>query len=80
MSSKKYINNYFSGAISHRSSFFGRGDSVVFLDYVACTGTESRLIDCAAGSSVASYCSLHYYDAGVACIGGFSVILCQCSI
>ena len=64
----------FSGAISHRYSFFGRGDSVVFLDYVACTGTESRLIDCPARSSVASYCSLHYYDAGVTCIGRLSVI------
>ena len=49
---------------------------MVLLDYVACTGTESRLIDCpTARSSVASYCSLHYYDAGVTCIGRFSVII-----
>ena len=42
---------------------------MVLLDSVQCTGTETRLIDCAAGSSVASYCSLHYYDAGVTCVG-----------
>ena len=59
----------FSGTISHRSSFFGRGDGVVLLSSVGCTGTEARLIDCVVGSSIPSYCSLHYYDAGVTCIG-----------
>ena len=65
----KYYANFFSGAISHRSSFFGRGDSVVILDSIGCIGTETKLIDCAAGTSIPSYCSLHHYDAGVTCIG-----------
>ena len=40
-----------------------------YLSSVGCTGTEARLIDCVVGSSVPSYCSSHYYDVGVTCIG-----------
>ena len=69
MCARNYLVNTSGGAISHRSSFFGRGDGVVLLDFVYCAGTETRLIDCTAGSSVASYCSRHYYDAGVTCVG-----------
>ena len=67
--------NTSGGAISHTSSFFGRGDGVVLLDSIRCAGTEARLIDCTTGSSVASYCSLHYYDAGVTCVGKSDNIL-----
>ena len=63
-----YINkNNFNltGSIALRNSFFGRGSGLLHREYVFCTGSETRLLQC--------YDSRYYYCnyndvAGVRCI------------
>ena len=52
-------------AIAYSNALHGQGSGSILLDDVACTGTESRLIDCSYDSSTAD-CS-HSEDAAVYC-------------
>ena len=54
------------GAEAHSRATFGEGTGQIWLDNVACTGLESRLIDCPA-SSLGSHNCQHTEDAGVRC-------------
>ena len=56
------------GAIPRHYSYFGRGSGPVFLNSVSCYGNESNILNCY-NSSVYSFCSSHYYDSGVECVG-----------
>ena len=56
-------------AVVHYSdAHYGRGTGLILLDQLACTGTETRLIDCRHGdiNNTQSGCG-HDDDAGVAC-------------
>ena len=55
------------GATARSSAFFGQGVGSIFLDNVGCSGTESRLIDCA-HSGIGSHDCSHSEDAGVTCL------------
>ena len=71
MASQSCNLNLFSsipGAEVFRNAFFGQGTGRIFLDDVACNGTESRLIDCRHPSIGQQDCG-HYEDAGVNCSG-----------
>ena len=54
------------GAIARSRAYFGRGTGSIFLDEVACTGTESRLVNCRSNLLGVHDCS-HSEDAGVTC-------------
>ena len=56
----------YSGATAVSRAGFGQGTGQIWLDNVACTGTESRLIDCPANSLGSHNCA-HSEDAGVRC-------------
>ena len=49
---------------AHGDAKFGRGSGPIWMDNVACTGSESRLIDCPHASR---HNCLHSEDAGVTC-------------
>ena len=63
------------GAIAVQSATFGRGSGAILLDDVACTGSESSLLDCPYDRST-SDCS-HFEDAGVRC-NTISKMLAMC--
>ena len=50
---------------AHGLAHFGQGSGPIWMDNVACTGSESRLIDCPYSTNT-SLCG-HYEDAGVTC-------------
>ena len=55
---------YSADAVAVRGAFFGQGQGSILLDDVACTGNESRLVNCSYDST--PFCS-HYEDAGIIC-------------
>ena len=54
------------GVIARSRAYFGQGTGSILLDQVACTGTETRLVNCPSNPLGAHDCS-HYEDAGVTC-------------
>ena len=59
--------SYFVDAIAYSNAYFGQGTSLsIYLDDVACTTAQSRLIDCSYDSNTGD-CS-HSEDAGVQCV------------
>ena len=55
-----------TGAIARSRAFFGQGSGDILLDNVACTGTETRLIDCP-NNGIGIHNCVHSEDAGVTC-------------
>ena len=62
-----HCTKFIVGATARSSAFFGQGVGSIFLDNVGCSGTESRLIDCA-HSGIGSHDCSHSEDAGVTCL------------
>ena len=61
------LNDFVSiGAIARSQAYFGRGTGAILLDQVACTGTETRLVNCRSNPLGTHDCS-HSEDAGVTC-------------
>ena len=54
------------GASAVSKAGFGQGTVQIWLDNVACTGSETRLIDCPANALGSHKCA-HSEDAGVRC-------------
>ena len=54
------------GAVALSQASFGAGSGQIWLDNVACTGNERRLIDCPANPLGTHNCQ-HSEDAGVRC-------------
>ena len=57
-----------TGVWAYSSSYFGQGVGKIHLTYVACTGTESELLNCRYRTPSRISCN-HYEDAGVRCPG-----------
>ena len=55
--------------------YYGQGTGPILMDDVACTGSESGLINCTYDNNTGD-CS-HYYDAGVRCYSPPSSGECQ---
>ena len=55
-----------AGAIAYLFSRYGQGTGPIYLDDVACTGSESRLVDC---TYTANHNCIHFEDASVSCRG-----------
>lgn len=56
------------GALPFGSAAFGAGFGAIFLDDVACAGTESTLLNCP-NNGIGSHDCAHSEDAGVRCYG-----------
>ncbi len=60
--------SFLIGAQALQRARFGRGTGSIFLDDVACTGSEARLVDCPHDPNTGD-CS-HFEDASVKCSAG----------
>lgn len=61
-----------AGSTAYSLAYFGQGSGTIYLDNVACTGSESRLIDCSYDSDTTD-CG-HHEDAGVRCLPCRSIV------
>ena len=61
-----YYHVYISGAVARSNAYYGQGSGPIQIDDVGCTGSESRLLDCA--HLTIDNCN-HFEDAGVTCSG-----------
>ena len=57
-----------TGGIPYSRAFFGVGTGPIYLDYVACTSSDSQLLECYS-RPISSHNCLHSADAGVGCEG-----------
>ena len=57
-----------SGAMAFSQAQFGEGRGPIFLNYVTCIGTESKLLSCEHDGIGGASCD-HSEDAGVICQG-----------
>ena len=58
----------FIGAVAYARAQFGQGSGPIWMDYVRCSGTEARLIECTYDSDTSE--DSHNEDAGVQCPPG----------
>ena len=77
---------FLSVSLSHRagaqpvsSAGFGRGSGPIYLDDLACTGTEQSILQCS-GKPLRQTNCYHSEDAGVRCHTGTLVILQRCQL
>ena len=59
-----------AGGTAYDHAFFGAGTGPIYLDDVACTSTDSKLLECASRPILTHNC-FHSEDAGVGCKGKF---------
>ena len=62
-----------TGAIARSHAYFGQGIGSILLDQVACTGNETRLVNCRSNPLGIHDCS-HSEDAGVTCQGNHACL------
>ena len=62
---------YILDAVAYNTGQFGAGAGPIYLDNVACSGTESNLLDCSRSSFVS--CHSRHRGAGVRCQGTFVI-------
>ena len=62
-----------AGATPESNALFGQGSGPIFLDDLACTSLETRLIDCTHGGIEVTNC-VHSSDAGVRCIAAGNLL------
>lgn len=51
------------------NSHFPHGRGPIFLDFMACTGNEEKLIDCRRNAALGRFSCSHQFEAGVKCPG-----------
>ena len=56
-----------TGAVAFSNAEFGQGTGPIFLENLLCSGTESRLVDCA-HNGIGNHNCDHREDAGVRCL------------
>ena len=54
--------------VAYSNAYFGTGTGPIYLDDVACTLSDSQLLECSSGPILAHNCD-HHADAGVGCEG-----------
>ena len=59
-----------NGGTQHQSAFFGQGSGSIWLDNLACGGTEASILDCGSNGIGSHNCG-HGEDAGVTCSSCF---------
>ena len=64
--------------VAFSGAHFGAGGGPIYLDDVACSGSENRLTDCSSSSTVYCYRG-HLEDAGLRCQGSCAHgFICSC--
>ena len=59
-------------AVRYHSYYFGQGSGPIWLDNLACTGTETSLYNCS-HNGVSNHDCSHFSDVGVICQGNVSL-------